>query len=178
MLYQIEELFEIVSSFMDTGGDVLYIIAFVLIIMWTLIIERFWYLYVTFPRESRNLVARWTARDDISSWHAVQIRQAWISQAKERLQKYLILIKTLVSICPMVGLLGTVTGMITVFETMATHGTGNPRLMASGISMATIPTMAGMVAALSGLFVSTRLEASARTRADHLADRMPRSFTN
>ncbi len=178
MLYQIEELFEIVSSFMATGGDVLYIIAFVLVIMWTLIIERFWYLYVTFPRESRNLVARWTSRDDISSWHAVQIRQAWIAQAKERLQKYLLLIKTLVSICPMVGLLGTVTGMITVFETMATHGTGNPRLMASGISMATIPTMAGMVAALSGLFVSTRLEASARSKADHLADRMPRSFTS
>ena len=48
MLYQIEELIDIVDNFMGTGGDVLYIIAFVLIIMWTLIIERFWYLYVTF----------------------------------------------------------------------------------------------------------------------------------
>jgi len=175
MLYQLEELFEIVNNFMDTGGDVLYIIAVVLVIMWTLIIERFWYLNYTFPRESRNMVARWTARDDVSSWHALRIRDAWISKAKDDLNRYLLLIKTLVSICPMVGLLGTVTGMITVFETMATHGTGNPRLMASGISMATIPTMAGMVAALSGLFISTRLEASARTKRDHLADRMPRS---
>lgn len=175
MLYQLEELFETVSNFMGTGGDVLYIIAFVLVIMWTLIIERLWYLNYTFPRQSRNMVARWTARDDISSWHAQRIREAWISKAKEDLNQYLVLIKTLVSICPMVGLLGTVTGMITVFETMATHGTGNPRLMASGISMATIPTMAGMVAALSGLFISTRLEASARTKSEHLADRMPRS---
>lgn len=175
MLYQLEELFEIVRNFMGTGGDVLYIIAFVLVIMWTLIIERLWYLNYTFPRQSRNMVARWTARDDVSSWHAQRIRDAWISKAKEDLNRYLLLIKTLVSICPMVGLLGTVTGMITVFETMATHGTGNPRLMASGISMATIPTMAGMVAALSGLFISTRLEASARTKTNHLADRMPRS---
>ena len=177
MLYQLEELFEVVNNFVDTGGFVLYIIAAVLIVMWTLIIERFWYLNFTFPRESRNLVARWNVRDDISSWSAMKIRQAWISQAREKLNRFLPLIKTLVSICPMVGLFGTVTGMITVFETMATHGTGNPRLMASGISMATIPTMAGMVAALSGLFISTRLEMSARNKSDHLADRMPRSYT-
>ena len=177
MLYQLEELFEVVNNFMGTGGFVLYIIAVVLIVMWTLIIERFWYMNFTFPRESRNLVARWNSRDDLSSWTAMKIRQAWISQAREKLNRFLPLIKTLVSICPMVGLFGTVTGMITVFETMATHGTGNPRLMASGISMATIPTMAGMVAALSGLFISTRLEMSARNKSDHLADRMPRSYS-
>ncbi len=174
MLYKLEELTDFVSSFLETGGDVLYIIAFVLIIMWTFIIERIWYHGFTFPRESRKMVAQWTSRNDLSSWGAHRIREAWISQSKENLNRYLILIKTLVSICPMVGLLGTVTGMITVFETMATHGTGNPRLMAAGISMATIPTMAGMVAALSGLFVSTRLEATARTKAEQLADRMPR----
>ena len=43
--------------------------------------------------------------------------------------------------------------MIVVFEVMAQAGTGNARLMASGISMATIPTMAGMVGALSGIFI-------------------------
>ena len=174
MLYQIEELFDIVRTFMGTGGDVLYIIAFVLLIMWSFIIERLWYHNFTFPRESRRLIAKWSAREDLASWHAHRIREAWISQSKENLNQFLILIKTLVAICPMVGLLGTVTGMITVFETMAQHGTGNPRMMASGISMATIPTMAGMVAALSGLFISTRLESSARTKTEQLADRMPR----
>jgi len=174
MLYQLEELLDMVKNFMETGGDVLYIIAFVLVVMWTYIIERVWYQNFTFPRDSRKMVARWSSRNDVSSWRAHRIREAWISQSKESLNQYLMLIKTLVAICPMVGLLGTVTGMITVFETMATHGTGNPRLMAAGISMATVPTMAGMVAALSGLFVSTRLEASARTKTDQLADRMPR----
>ncbi len=43
-------------------------------------------------------------------------------------------IRTLVAMCPLIGLLGTVTGMIGVFEVMAQQGTGNPRLMAAGIS--------------------------------------------
>ena len=85
----------------------------------------------------------------------------------------MLIIRTLVAMCPLIGLLGTVTGMITVFETMATQGTGNARLMAAGISMATIPTMAGMVAALSGLFVSSRLEAKAKMARESLVDSLP-----
>jgi biopolymer transport protein ExbB len=63
--------------------------------------------------------------------------------------------------------------MITVFETMATQGTGNARMMAAGISMATVPTMAGMVAALSGVFFSTRLEARAKMAKEKLVDSLP-----
>ena len=62
------------------------------------------------------------------------------------------MIKTLVSLAPLLGLLGTVTGMIGVFEVLATTGGGDARSMAAGVSQATIPTMAGMVAALSGVF--------------------------
>ena len=54
--------------------------------------------------------------------------------------------------CPLFGLLGTVTGMIAVFDVMAHKGLGNPRLMASGVSQATLPTMVSMVMALVGLF--------------------------
>ena len=54
------------------------------------------------------------------------------------------------------GCLGTVTGMIAVFDAMATQG-GNARSMAAGVSMATIPTMSGMIASLSGLVGSTFL---------------------
>ena len=59
-------------------------------------------------------------------------------------------VKTLVALCPMLGLLGTVTGMIEVFDVMAAGG-GNTRGMAAGVSKATLPTMAGMVAAPLGL---------------------------
>jgi biopolymer transport protein ExbB len=73
----------------------------------------------------------------------------------------------------MIGLLGTVTGMISVFEVMATVGTSNARLMAGGISMATMPTMAGMVAALSGVFFSARLAGQLKVAKETLVDSMP-----
>ena len=63
--------------------------------------------------------------------------------------------------------------MIAVFEVMAMTGTGNARLMAGGISMATIPTMAGMVTALSGIYFGSRLEARARQEKERLEDSLP-----
>ena len=169
----LEELFSTVSRFIDTGGGVLWFIAAALIAMWTLIIERLWYFNQTYPKQARLLIAQWDAREDTTSWKAHRIREAWISQMKESLNSNLLVIKTIVTICPMIGLLGTVTGMVGVFELMALAGTGSARLLAAGISQATIPTMAGMVAALSGLFVSARLEYSASYRAHELADHMP-----
>jgi biopolymer transport protein ExbB len=67
------------------------------------------------------------------------------------------MIKSLIALCPLLGLLGTVTGMIEVFDVLAIAGSGNARAMAEGVSRATIPTMAGMVAALSGLYWAARL---------------------
>ena len=62
--------------------------------------------------------------------------------------------------------------MIEVFDVMAAAGSGNPRAMASGVSRATIPTMAGMVAALSGLYFSARLSRRAEKVTLHFEDRL------
>ncbi|MBE0363491.1 biopolymer transport protein ExbB [Pseudoalteromonas ulvae UL12] len=172
MLFLIE-LWESVRDFVATGGQVLYVVAIALFLMWVLMIERYWFLTAEFPRMRKSIIASWDARQDTTSWYAHRIRDAWISDAAEKLNQRMLLIKTLVAICPLIGLLGTVTGMIAVFETMANQGTGNARLMAAGISMATIPTMAGMVAALSGVFFSTRLEAKAKVAKAKLVDSLP-----
>ncbi|MCY7295951.1 MotA/TolQ/ExbB proton channel family protein [Alteromonas sp. a30] len=172
MLFLIE-LWESVRDFIATGGDVLYVVAFALFLMWIFMVERFWFLNSVFPKLQSNIIADWEKRTDTTSWYAHRIRDAWISEASDKLSERVLLIKTLVAMCPLIGLLGTVTGMIEVFETMATQGTGNPRLMAAGISKATIPTMAGMVAALSGLFFSTRLEAKVKYAKEKLVDSLP-----
>jgi biopolymer transport protein ExbB len=57
-----------------------------------------------------------------------------------------------------------------VFDVLAFAGSGNPRAMAQGVSRATIPTMAGMVAALSGLVVVVQLESRAAREAERVAD--------
>ncbi|WNC69682.1 MotA/TolQ/ExbB proton channel family protein [Thalassotalea nanhaiensis] len=172
MIYLIE-LWESVREFIATGGGVLYFVAMAVFLMWILMIEKFWFLSATYPKIKRNVIANWDARTDTTSWYAHRIRDTWISETTEVLDARMITIKTLVAMCPLIGLLGTVTGMIAVFETMATQGTGNPRLMASGISMATIPTMAGMVAALSGVFFSSRLDAKVKMAKAKLIDSLP-----
>lgn len=82
------------------------------------------------------------------------------------------LIKTLVAVCPLLGLMGTVTGMIEVFDVMAVLGSGNVRAMAAGVSKATIPTMSGMVGALSGVFALTLVERRANKEAEMLEDHL------
>lgn len=167
------EIWESVRDFIATGGDVLYIVAAVLLLMWILMLEKYMFLMTAYPKLRDQVIADWHDRTDTTSWYAHKIRDAWISKTSDQLDARMILIKTLVAMCPLVGLLGTVTGMIQVFETMGNQGTGNPRLMAEGISMATIPTMAGMVAALSGVFFSTRIEARVKMAKEALVDSMP-----
>ena len=71
------------------------------------------------------------------------------------MKKGLATIKVLAAIAPLMGLLGTVTGMIDVFETMSLFGTGDPKLMAGGISQALITTVLGLVAAIPCVFLHT-----------------------
>jgi biopolymer transport protein ExbB len=172
MLFLIE-LWESVRGFIATGGDVLYFVAFALFLMWVLMMERYVFLNKQYPAMRDKIISRWEARQDTTSWYAHRIRETWISETNESLERNMITIRTLVAMCPLIGLLGTVTGMIGVFEVMAQQGTGNPRLMASGISMATIPTMAGMVAALSGVFFSSRLDAKVKLAKAKLVDSLP-----
>ena len=172
-MHSLIELWESVRDFIATGGSVLYIVAFVLFAMWVLIIERFWFVTRDYPVLRSKIVAEWNSRTDTTSWYAHKIRDAWVSEASAKLTQRMNVINTLIAVCPMVGLLGTVTGMIAVFEIMALQGTGNPRLMAAGISMATIPTMAGMVACLSGVFVASKLEGKIKSAVHELADSLP-----
>jgi biopolymer transport protein ExbB len=159
-----------IRSFMELGGDVLWGIMFALFLMWTLILERIWYLYRVHPVRRREVLAAWESRVDTKSWYARQIRDGMISETTLALKQNIGLIKALIAICPLLGLLGTVTGMVTVFDVMTYSGSSNARAMAAGVSMATVPTMAGMVAALSGVYLGTWLEHKAQTESDELAD--------
>jgi len=159
-----------VRAFLETGGDILVLIGIVTLLMWTLILERFWYFTRLYPAEVQAVLREWNERRDRSSWNAHQIRRLLISQVSLRMDSGLTLIRTLVAVCPLLGLLGTVTGMIEVFDVMAVAGSGNARAMASGVSRATIPTMAGMVAALSGLLLSAQIDKYAQDQGQRITD--------
>ena len=164
------ESIEAVRDFVETGGDVLLVIAFVTGVMWTMILERVMYIWLGHQGEAERIREIWNRRRDRSSWNAHVVRRMLVSEMELKLNRGLGLIKTIVAVCPMFGLLGTVTGMIEVFDVMALTGSGNARGMASGVSKATLPTMAGMVAALSGMIFSIQLDRFSRDEATRVAD--------
>lgn len=159
-------------DFLQTGGTVLVTIVLVTFLMWMLLLERFWYVWQGHPILVSRVIKQWDDREETTSWYAHQIRRSLVSQVSVELNRGLPMIASLVALCPLLGLLGTVTGMIEVFDVMALSGSGNPRAMASGVAKATVPTMAGMVAALSGLIFSTQLQNKAKTETEALADRL------
>jgi biopolymer transport protein ExbB len=161
-----------VLAFLESGGPVLYGILLVSLILWILILDRYWFFRYQGKQLCQQHLAVWRELKEHNSWHARKIRQSIISKVAIEFQRYRSIIQLLVMICPLLGLLGTVTGMITVFDVMAVTGTGNARAMASGISKATVPTMAGMVVSLIGLYFKTRFDGLAKKQLEIFQDRL------
>ena len=86
-----------------------------------------------------------------------------ILRERAPLEKHLTLIKIIAVIAPLMGLLGTVTGMINTFQTITLFGTGDPQLMAGGISQALATTVLGLSVAIPVVFFHTL--ASTRSQA-------------
>ena len=164
--------FEAIRDFMDLGGWVLYLIAALMIVMWFMILERIFYLRGPHKRAVQAAYDEWESRKERRSWAAHQVREQLISSVAVKLREYLPMIQACVALCPLFGLLGTVTGMIEVFQVMAVNGSSNARAMAGGVSKATVPTMAGMVAALSGLFLSFWLQRQYERERELLAEHL------
>jgi biopolymer transport protein ExbB len=155
------------GAFLELGGPVLLLVIGAGFFMWLLIIERLIYILFGLPQLTKRLGHEWQSRSDHGSAHAHWVRQGLMAELKLHSQRSLYLIRTLVALAPLLGLLGTVTGMLEVFEVMAQSGSSNARAMASGIARATIPTMAGMVLAITGLYASSLLNAGIERRLGH-----------
>ena len=85
-----------------------------------------------------------------------------LAKASPPLDKNLSVIKLLAAVAPLLGLLGTVIGMIETFQAITLFGTGDPKLMAGGISQALVTTMLGLIAAVPLLFVHNILDSRSR----------------
>jgi len=164
------DIWEAVRDFMELGGPVLTVIGWTIFLMWAVIIERMIYYQTGLRDLNKRIRDEWEGRPERRSWAAHQIREALISEFSMSANTGVTVVQTLVALCPLLGLMGTVTGMITVFDVMAMSGSGNARSMAAGVSQATIPTMAGMVGALSGVFLVTLLTRRVEREIETLED--------
>lgn len=162
--------FSSVSTLIDAGGWVLPWIFATALIMWTLIAERWWYFRRIFPSQRAALHAQWRARSDHRSWSARQIRAMLVSQVRVAMDAPLPLLRVTVPIAPLLGLLGTVTGMLEVFDGMMISGSADARTMAYGVSHAMIATLSGLVVSVSGMFFLNRFQTRVERETESFGD--------
>jgi len=159
-----------ILDFLQTGGFVLWGIFLLSSLLWGTILERYWFHYRVYPRHAQGWILQWNERRDKKSWYARKIRKGIISRARLRLEHSLVFIKTLIVLGPLFGLMGTVTGMMEVFDMMALTGDNDARVLASGISRATLTTMAGLLIALTGMYPAIHLRQRAKRETERLTD--------
>ena len=188
---------EIVSRLLDlarSGGWVMMPLGAVSLLMWTLIAERM----LTFRRLTRRDVDIQTAVHAVQGasvnhfghgLRATLLRHFARKRTGEPdldrrildecavtlrpvLSRNLAVIAVLGSVAPLLGLLGTVSGMIATFNVISAIGTGNARPLAGGISEALVATEAGLLVAIPGLLLSAQLSRRASRLEHHLDQTM------
>ena len=150
-------IFEVILAFMEKGGNVLWLIAALVFFMWTLIFERVWYFTSVWKADRDAVVSAWEGRSERKSWNAKKIRERLLSESRELINDNMNVIATCVALCPLLGLLGTVTGMIATFDIITEFGTGDPKMLSGGISTALITTQLGLIVAIPAVLLGNAM---------------------
>lgn len=147
------------AALFEQGGLILWAILFASIYMWILLAERYWFHWNQLPLLRKRLYEDWLDQAaNLAPSQTFGRIEALANDLRTEASRNLLPLQALVAILPLLGLLGTVSGMIKVFDVITVFGTGNTRGMAAGISEALVTTMAGLFTALSGLYFVTDLE--------------------
>ncbi len=154
------------SNLFDKGGYTLWAILAASGLLWILIVDRYWAHARQLPELRNFLQGQYLdQRSALSGAETYRRVQALVGDLRSEAMHNIGALNALTTILPLLGLLGTVSGMIKVFDVITVFGTGNTRGMAHGISAALVTTMAGLFTALSGLYFVSDLE----RRAEELA---------
>ncbi|MEM9939796.1 MAG: MotA/TolQ/ExbB proton channel family protein [Pseudomonadota bacterium] len=160
------------QEFLTRGGPVLLAIMAATFVMWALILERLFYFRLAHKSYADEALSEWRSRSDRKSTFAHWIKDKLVSEVRQRAQANVGFTKALVALAPLLGLLGTVTGMVTVFDYMAITDGADAKAMSRGVSQATIPTMAGMVASISGILFTSGMDRKVSRLVQQLEDEM------
>ena len=172
MLDKIQAPYTALVNLVDGGGPFVFFIFVSGVIMWTLVMERTWFFWKVLPSVTQESIDEWNKRSDHLSWCARQIRDAMISRLSNQMTTNLILMQVLVPMAPLLGLVGTVSGMLEVFDSMALRGSADARAMASGVSHAMICTMTGLAVSISGLYPVFYFRSRTRRETELIADHL------
>lgn len=176
------------TAYLDQGGIVLWPLLILSVWMWYLIVKK---LAVLMTWKAAGRTGRTAQTGGIGDeWRRIfdeyrsrrisdaapddewnrRLLAALVRKRQQELERHVRTIFVLAAMAPLLGLLGTVTGMISTFEAIARFGTANARAMAAGISEALVTTQIGLVVAVPGLFMGHFI----RRRTDALQIRLDR----
>jgi biopolymer transport protein ExbB len=161
-----------VVEMVELGGPYVILIFLCGFVMWTLVIERYWYFSRILPQQVNDTMAEWRARPEHHSWISRQIRRAMISRVNAAMSANMPLLRVLVPLSPLLGLIGTVSGMLQVFDSMALKGSADARAMAGGVSEAMICTLTGLAVSISGLYPVYYFQSRTRMETELLSDKL------
>jgi biopolymer transport protein ExbB len=177
-------------EYIQQGGWIMFPLGVVSVVMWILIAER-WRAYRDLEAKDlriqdavhavqgervenngrglraqlvRDFLAARTGDPELDR----EILQECSLRLRPGLTRFLAVIAVLAGIAPLLGLLGTVIGMIETFDVISLFGTGNAKALAGGISVALITTQSGLLIAIPGLLLSAWLSKQASALARHL----------
>ena len=174
-----DELSYQMMAYIRSGGVVMGPILCVSLVMWVLIFNRLFFLHRLYVKNMPRAMAGELVRGNLWPEKKYKGANAFLVRAflsrrspvsdpelDERildetvmaltasLDRYLALIGVLSAVAPLMGLLGTVVGMMETFDVITVFGTGNVRAMASGISVALVTTQTGLMISIPGLYMS------------------------
>lgn len=164
--------YEGITDLIFSGGPAMPFILLVSLGLWGLIGERLWSLYYSNQKLVDKFKQRWINVECYGKLQRKKIRLQLISEARVSFSSKLDFINTLVLVAPLLGLLGTILGMVEIFDVVAVSGSGNIRAMAAGVGQCTISTMAGLVVAISGFYFVNLLQ----KRVEFLVDNFSRQL--
>ena len=149
------------NNFIDQGGPIVFVLFFISIYLFVLLAAKFKFLFFEIVDIQKSFESKVNSieKDEFYLLN-LSIQKA---DFKSVVLKDFTTIQILITLCPVLGLLGTVTGMIEVFDVVSFFGTGNARALASGITKATLPTMTGMAISIVGLLTFTILNSKSQT---------------
>jgi len=147
------------TAYVAAGGAVMWPLLAVSVALWYRALER-WFVY-----------RRWQREDPLAPFAALRTGErrldrtllaGLVKERRRELRRSLATVTVLAAVAPLLGLLGTVIGMVRTFQVISLYGTGHARAMAGGISLALVTTQTGLLVAIPGLLLATLLRRRAR----------------
>jgi iron complex outermembrane receptor protein len=116
----------ILASPLRAGGAIMLAIAGLSLVMWALIVDRYWFLYQDLQRLREALAQRWRQEAGIDVAADRRLRRGLTADFRQHVSRHVPMIQMITAILPLLGLLGTVTGMIKTFDAMTVFGEAQP----------------------------------------------------